>query len=165
METTENNRIEKPQLIITFADLAERPCRRYDYLEGQRFDAIKEIEKNEMIFMDMDWLLINCPKAQTREIFQYYISINPDYRTVSWLIINCPAAQTPEMFGYYVSKNPDYRNIRSLIINCKKAQTREMFAYYLEKKPYYKDVIRLINECPVAAKNDKVINYIKKIEK
>jgi hypothetical protein len=91
----------KPQLIITFADLAERPCGRYDYLEGQRFDAIKEIERQNYVVDDVSWLLRNCTKAQTPEVFAYYLSLEPDYDNTVNVLLKCEASHTPQMFNYF----------------------------------------------------------------
>ena len=45
-------------------------------------------------------LIKKCEFCQTKEMVDFYKSLNPKYYNVSWLIFNCKFCQTQEMYEY-----------------------------------------------------------------
>jgi len=99
-------------MLITLNDLRKKPCRRYSYLYDygiSEFNPIEEINKNkdnDRILADIEWLFENCSKFRTQEMFNYFLSLEPDYDNVSWLIYLCKAFQTEENFQRYMDMEP-----------------------------------------------------------
>jgi hypothetical protein len=139
--------MKAPKLIITINDLQKEPCERYHNLPEGKFDAGEEIVKHGNHYQDVVWLIMYCKKAQTKEWFDYYKSLNPSYVNVSWLIVNCEEAQTEEWLDYYKSLKPYYKDVSWLIRSCSKAQTKEMFEYYKSLKPDAFDIGYLTGCC------------------
>jgi hypothetical protein len=123
--------MKQPKLIIKKSDLLITPCEAYNDLP-EEFDAIEEIRKRgykRNKIADLKWLITYCPKAQTQEMLNYFISLNPDYDDVSELIRDCEFAQTNEMLECFISLNPSCDEVRWLIRNCEFANTHEMQKY------------------------------------
>ena len=102
-------------MLITLNDLKEKPCERYSYLYKkysmqEEFDALEEIKENRKI-ADITWLIMTCSKFRTQEMFNYFLSLEPDYDNVSWLIYLCKAFQTEENFQRYMDMKPFKSNV------------------------------------------------------
>jgi len=89
---------------ITLNDLKEKPCERYDYLYKKyniedEFDALKEIKEVRPYDTgsDVAWLIRNCPKLQTPEMFEYYKDLI-GYHEVSYILVICKHFRTKENF-------------------------------------------------------------------
>ena len=112
---------------IKLSDINQKPCEKYyNYIietygaEGE-FDPIDVFENVICYFCppsdDIGWLIINCPKCQTNEIFEYL----KKFESTSWFIFNigrlirtCEFFQTKEMVEYYEKLCPNAYDINFL---------------------------------------------------
>ena len=140
---------------ITLKDLLEKPCDMYSYLYkkyriDEEFDPIEEIKETNLLFemvYDVAWLIKNCNKCQTQEMFEKYLDLDPDYEHVQSIIHVCNVLQTSENFKKYLDLDPDYENVSLAIYADEIFQTRENFFYYMSLSPGSSDVEWFLQEC------------------
>jgi len=139
---------------ITLNDLKEKPCPLYDYLYKkydikEEFDPIEEIEETNCIDMvyDVAWLIKNCEKMQTQEMFDYYLDMKPSYEDVQSVIHICNVFQTQENFKKYLDLDPDYENVSLMIYSDEAFQTPENFECYMRLNTGKEDLEWLLENC------------------
>jgi hypothetical protein len=103
------------KLIIKKTDLLSIPYEIYDDLP-EEFDIINEIKKRGNRYEDVRWFIRNCEIAQTKEMLEYYKSLNPHYRDVRFFITKCPFAQ--KLITLYPKGGGIYRisNVNGVIL-------------------------------------------------
>jgi hypothetical protein len=134
--------MKTPRLIIRKYDVKKDLPYEYKDLIGE-FDIIEEIRKRGNNPSDLAWFIINCWKARSFEILEYFKFLKPHYTDVS-LVISEALLTEEDMLDFYISLKPDYKDVCLLLTSCKFAQTNEMINFYLSLKPDYDNVMFLI---------------------
>jgi len=106
---------------IKLSDIDKKPCAEYyDYIKDKygdgEFNPIDVITRLNGDYVDVQWLIANCKKAQTKQMLEFYMSFNRHtYSRVSWLIVGYEFAQTKEMLEFYKSLKPHMLDVEWLI--------------------------------------------------
>ncbi len=86
-----------------------------------------------------------------------------DYESLRLLMTNCNKYNTKEMFELYLSFNPNYHNFSDLITNNPSYQKEEYIDMYLNMKPNARNVLKLMENCVFCRNNSKIVDYFKSL--